>query len=486
MSRDRMVGAGGVRRITARWVVCGELVLESACHLGNGDEGGHVDLPLLRDRAQGLPLLLGTSLAGALRSHACDRLHGYCVHEGDEPDPKEAARVSRLFGGRRGDEDGGQSPLIVFDSLAGEAVVEIRDGVALDAVRGTAAEHLKYDQEVLPAGTRFPVRLELVVTDPSREAEDLDLLALALSGFQNGDIPIGARRSRGFGACRISSWRLERFDLSNREGWMAWLGSDHLAPLAGTSTSNDIVSALRMPADASPRVSPDRRDQICIKVQLRFLGGLLVRSPGQEANAADASQLHSGGHPVLPGTSLGGALRARALRIARLVRATRGDAIRWVERLFGPRMADDRSRRIEPRASRLRTSERRVLDARSLRVARIRVDRFTSGVVDAGLFDEEPTYRGRTDVTLVLRTPEPGELGLLLLVLKDLLAGDLPVGGSGSVGRGVVAGRAVLRLSDQDQPVVLDPEAVADAATVSLLNGHVRQFHDADTIPEGT
>ncbi len=486
MNRDRMVGAGGVRRIAARWVVCGELVLESACHLGNGDEGSHVDLPLLLDRAQGLPLLPGTSLAGALRSYACDRLHGYCVHEGDEGDQHESASVSRLFGGRRGDEDGGQSPLIVFDSLAEGAVVEIRDGVALDAARGTAAEHLKYDQEVLPAGTRFPVRLELVVTDPSREAEDLDLLALALSGFQDGDIPIGARRTRGFGACRISCWQIKRFDLSNREGWMAWLGSDHLAPLAGTPTSNDIVSALRTPTQASPRVSPDRRDQIRIEVQLRFEGGLLVRSPGHEATAADAGHLHSGGHPVLPGTSLGGVLRARALRIARLVRATRGDADRWVERLFGPRLADDRSRRLQPRASRLRTSERRVHDARSLRVARIRVDRFTSGVVDAGLFDEEPTYRGRTDVTLVLRSPEPGELGLLLLVLKDLLAGDLPLGGSGSVGRGVVAGSAEVHLPGREHPVALNPETTADAATVSLLNGHVRQFHDTDIIPEGT
>ncbi len=339
---------------------------------------------------------------------------------------------------------------------------------------------------MLPAGTRFPLRLELVVTDPSCEAEDLDLLALALSGLQNGDIPIGARRSRGFGACRVSCWRVKRFDLANREGWMTWLGSDHLAPLAGTSTSNDIVSALGTPSDASPRLSTDRRDHIRIEVQLRFKGGLLVRSPGHEATAADASHLHSAGHPVLPGTSLAGALRARALRIARLVRATRGDASRWVERLFGPRMADDRSRRLEPRASRLRASERRVHDARSLRVARIRVDRFTSGVVDAGLFDEEPAYRGRTDVTLVLRTPEPGELGLLLLVLKDLLAGDLPVGGSGSVGRGVMAGRAELHLPDRDHPIALDPEATADPATVALMNGHVRQFHEADTIPERT
>ena len=107
-------------------------------------------------------------------------------------------------------------------------------------------------------------------------------------------------------------------------------------------------------------------------------------------------------------------------------------------------------------------------------------------MVDGGLFDEEPAYLGRTDVTLVLRNPQPGELGLMLLVLKDLLAGDLPVGGSGSVGRAVVAGRAELHLPGREPSVVLDPKTTADAAMVALLDGHVRQFHEADTISEGT
>ena len=248
MTRDRMVGAGGIRPVHARWVVCGELVLESACHLGNGGQGDRVDLPLLRDRAEGRPLLLGTSLAGALRSYVSDRLSGYSSSEG--------GRVSELFGGQRGDEDGWQSPLIVFDSLSGEAAIEVRDGVALDAARGAAAEHLKFDREVLPARTRFPLRLELVVTEPSREAEELDLLAAALSGFQQGDVPIGAQRSRGFGACRVSSWRIKRFDLSNQDGWLAWLASDHLNTLAGTTPCHDIVSALRTPGRWGTGVGP--------------------------------------------------------------------------------------------------------------------------------------------------------------------------------------------------------------------------------------
>jgi CRISPR/Cas system CSM-associated protein Csm3 (group 7 of RAMP superfamily) len=485
MSHDRMVGVGKTRSLSARWVVCGDLVLEAACHLGNGDVGDRIDLPLVRDLVEGRPLLTGTSLAGGLRSHVYDRLIGFGVREQEEDQEPDHARASRLFGGRRGDDEGSQSPLIVFDSLADATPAEVRDGVALNSARGTAEEHLKFDFELIPAGTRFPLRLELLVSQADHEANDLALLALALTGLQNGDIPLGARRSRGLGACRASNWRVKRFDLSARAGWLAWLASDHLDPLRGLSPLADIAQALRPPEGSQGRMLDDRRDQVRIEVALQVRGGLLVRSPGLEASAADAGHLHSGGQPILPGTSLAGALRARALRIASLVRAAQGDAERWIEGLFGPRLPKDRKLRFRPCASRLRTSERRVIDGQSLRAARIRVDRFTSGVVDGGLFDEEPSYRGRVELTLVVRRPRSGELGLLLLVLKDLLTGDLPLGGSSSVGRGVVRGRAELHLPGRDNVFVLDPEARANPEGIRVLNGYVEEFHRAAVAPEG-
>jgi len=489
MNHDRMVGVGKARSLSARWVVCGELVLESACHLGNGDAGDRVDLPLLRDRVEDRPLLTGTSLAGGLRSYVCDWLLGFQEDEGRRTDQEEVrgperAKIGRLFGGRRGDDVGSQSPLIVFDSLAEPTLAEIRDGVALNPARGTAEQHLKFDQEVLPTGTRFPLRLELLVSHGNDEADLLALLTLALTGLQQREIPLGARRSRGLGACRVRGWRVKRFDLSNQSGMMVWLASDHLNPLRGLSPVADITQALQAPGGTPAPMPEDRRNQVRIDVSLQVQGGLLVRSPGLQASAADASHLHSGGKPVLPGTSFVGALRARALRIARLVRAGPEDAERWVDQVFGPRKPSHPGRSFRPAASRLRASEQEVIGGKSLRAARIRVDRFTGGVVDGGLFDEEPNYRGRVRLILHLRDPHQGELGLLLLVLKDLLTGNLPVGGSSSVGRGVVRGRAELHLPGQTNPLVIDPEEAANPVTVRVLNGYVEDFHRAEVVPE--
>jgi CRISPR/Cas system CMR subunit Cmr4 (Cas7 group RAMP superfamily) len=476
-----MAGPGGVRETVARWVVTADLVLTTACHLGSGGGGDAVDMPLLRDRAEGLPLLTGSSLAGALRDHVADRLHGYGVEDTGE--------ANRLFGGGRGDrgvglsptlDEGAQSPLIVYDALGRlpeNATAEVRDGVAINPASGTADDHFKFDAEVLPPGTTFHLRFDLLVGRPSDEAGQLALLAAALAGLGRGEIGIGARQSRGLGACRARKWRVRRFDLTSRDGWLAWLGADAHHPTKGMRPHDDITATLRDAAGGRVRVEPsaDRREAVRVEVELTTHGGLLVRSPGLTADVADATPLTSGGKPVLPGTSVAGALRARALRIARLVR-TQNDGERWVDQLFGP--GPKRERGETPFASRLRVAEQPVLDGKLLRQSRVRIDRFTGGVVDGGLFDEEPLFRGRVTLRLELRAPRPGELGLLLLVLKDLVSGDLPLGGGAAVGRGVMAGKVHVHLPGQE-PHSFDPLLPAEARTVEALNRAVEEFRTA-------
>ncbi len=78
-----------------------------------------------------------------------------------------------------------------------------------------------------------------------------------------------------------------------------------------------------LPLDTS---QSDKRKRLLISATLTLDGGLLVRSPGTDAVAADVTHLTSGGKSVLPGTSLAGVLRARALRIARVVWNGKRDA----------------------------------------------------------------------------------------------------------------------------------------------------------------
>jgi hypothetical protein len=69
------------------------------------------------------------------------------------------------------------------------------------------------------------------------------------------------------------------------------------------------------------------------------------------------------------------------------------------------------------------------------------------------LFNEQPHFprdgQDAVKITLELQNPAPAEIGLLLLVLKDLWTEDLPVGGESSIGRGRLTGKFA-RLTHQE------------------------------------
>ncbi len=314
------------------------------------------------------------------------------------------------------------------------------------------------------------------------ESELVTYLAVALSGLSSGDIALGARRSRGLGAVRTTSWRAVRYDLTSREGWMTWLLSDWEVPLAGSVTATTDV------CDTCERACPgltlakvqDRRRRVVVVAEMSSPKGLLVRSAPTGPDAPDAAHLRSGERSVLPGTAVAGVLRKQALRIARIARDGKDDAERWVDRLFGPRMVGITAAGSSgPYASRLRVSESVIEGGTRSRPSRVRIDRFTQGVVAGALFDEEPEHGGRTRLRIELREPKPGELGLVLLLVKDLLTGEIAVGGTSAVGRGRFEGTATLTLED-GRTLHLDPtkppdpvvdRAISDFAASPVLGG---------------
>lgn len=489
MNMNPLADAMPPRRMEVRWVICGILTLETAIHLG-GVGSERVDMPVLRDPQYGKPLLLGTTLTGALRSALADRLVGYLTNE--PPD------VANLFGACRGDDNGSQSPLIVFDAigeLPANQGIEIRDGVAIDPVSGIAEDHKKYDYEVLPAGTTFPLRIDLVLpapvntnsAHPLTEKALLTTLATALDSFTHGEVAFGARRSRGLGKVR-AVWFARRFDLSSAPGWLEWILSDHQQPFAIRPDQLGICNAIEAaaPADLHPiELAHDKRKRIVIDLDLHVVHDILVRSPSTEPSAPDVTHLHSSGSPILPGTSLAGVMRAHALRIARLVRGRKNDAEWWIDCLFGPRSEGQRpTNRSGTWASRVRISESRLTNSHKQTQTRVAIDRFTQGTIPTALFNEQSDVAGRATVQVELWNPKEGELGLLLLVLKDLLNGWLPVGGTASVGRGILHGQATItwHYGDGSNPrsATIQPEQQPSGEAAPDINQAISAFHEAE------
>lgn len=440
------------RHIHQRIIIEGDLTLQTPAHFGNGDGDELTDMPLLVDPYDNRsPLLTGASLAGALRSYL------------GETDPSASVR---LFGGDKGDENGEQSPLIVADSLGESSGATIRAGVRLDGKTRTAADKALFDVQLWQAGTVFPLRFELLVSQQFRKDKsgkpvpiskqeqtqfERDLkqaLATALEGLSKGRITLGARKRRGYGEVKVTAWQVKSYDLTDPCQLCAWLkqGND---PLPDNLKVDDLTKALDV-----EELLPDNRHYLHLHATFALQGSLLIRSgEGQDDTGPDMVHLHAQQpdgqkKPILSGTSLAGGLRAQATRIANTLDKA-GKAKELIYDLFGPDMNDREWMRAKKekgvRASRLTVKETVVENGRTDLVQnRVSIDRFTGGARDTALFDQQPVFA--SDKTLVtidlhLRNPEKHDIGLLLLLLKDLWTEDLPLGGESSVGRGRLQGR---------------------------------------------
>ncbi|MGB3217647.1 MAG: RAMP superfamily CRISPR-associated protein, partial [Anaerolineae bacterium] len=438
------------RNITGRIVIVGRLVLETPAHFGNGDVVGVTDMPLLRDPRDGVtPLLTGASIAGALRSHLREIERGY----GEEAQEKDLAE--QLFG-RLDKKSTLQSWLLVDDALGVSTGFELRDGVAIDTATRTAEDKKKFDIELLAAGTAFDIRLEFLETKDNRDL--LPGLATTLDGLTRGQIGLGQRKRRGYGRCRITEWRVRRYNLTKPEGLLTWLDDDGKAEKRG----DDIFALL----DVSQGPS-DKRNWFRIEATFGLPNSLLIRSSSGEPGSPDMLHLKSRRrgelHPIVPGTSLAGAVRSRAFRIAKTVLG-QDEAQKLIDSMFGhmdeegasPHTKLSAADRPKPVGSRVVTEESLVSGSRDMVESRVKIDRFTGGAFPTALFSEQPVFGGaeaEVKLTLTLRNPKETEMGLLLLVLKDLWTGDLPLGGESSVGRGRLAGRnarVVNRTADQE------------------------------------
>lgn len=440
------------RQVKERIFIRGLLHLDTPTHFGGGDEGS-TDMPLLYDAKDNhLPLLPGTSIAGALRNYLREYEKGYQWCEDpkldekswaeelfgyldDQPDPNDKTRrqKSSVLSWLMVDDALGQLPAL-SDSF------EMRDGVSIDPKTRTAEKGKKFDTELLPAGTTFPLSFELWVNDSKPNL--LTALAIALHGLEHGGVGLGKRKRRGYGCCHVSGWQVWRYKMNNIEQIIGWLNHPYDQLL---NYQPDIYRLLE--------ITPSLQHQgtnFQIKAQFALNGSLLIRSYGSDKNAPDAVHLRSWregkNKPVLPGTSLAGVLRARASKIANTL-GSADKANAFITTMFGGETKDEKENETLI-ASRLVVSETIIEPEKAITDLvqnRISIDRFTGGARDTALFDEQPVWgRPETEVTVDLRliNPQPHEIGLLLLLLKDLWTGDLALGGESSVGRGRLKGKS--------------------------------------------
>ena len=458
MAKNGFRASRGIKR---RFIVEAMLELTSPTHLGGSDPYDMLDMPVTRDAATGKPILYGTTLAGLLRGVLSDRLSG---HE------KEASVFTFFGGGKNNEDDGEQSAFIVDDAIAEERdgavkdakdliLTDIRDGVAIDHKTGVAQKGAKFDMELIRAGTRFPLHFELVL-DGSKDVELISCLVTCMDALEKGEVLLGARNRKGFGRCVIARsdsdncrWEVRDFNVTTKEGLLQWVAFGHKAglpkgcpenkPAYFESTEKFLQSALHKVSHACA-VYQNPPSVFMVTIHLKVGASILIKSGGHSPDEADATHLTAFDvkgkpTPIISGTTLGGLLRARALKIANTFDSTENKAIagNMVNALFGNR---DTGAGVKPKAGRLYVEERPIHGPSPLRHTRVMIDRWTGGALEHHLFDADAQFGGKTKIVFRIVSPDEPEIGLMLCVVKDLFTGDLPIGSESSIGRGRLLG----------------------------------------------
>ncbi len=408
----------------------------SPLRIASGRDDGITDILILKNK-KGQPFIPGTSIAGVLRSEILT-IYG-----------KQTA--DKIFGSIN--DNGNQSMINISDITLNQANIIHRDGVAIETYAGVSKQGAKYDYEAIDRGAQGTLTIELTVRKndlqtcptptakhPNLQADNqqyLDILATIADLITHG-INIGSLTAKGYGKIQSDTpAQLYLFDFAQNqkqapEQWLKYIQDNKLPQ--PTYTGNPQATQTQAP------------NTFEIEAHFAIKSSLIIRDaePRKENDQTITVQLKSGKDYVIPGTSLKGVLRNRATQILTAIcQGNEQQATTFINNLMGYVAENQKT----ARKSRLSVDEAYIKPNQITlnKQTRNRIDRFTGGTITGALFSEEALWQTQQDIApvkikLKITDATPAEAGLLLLVLKDLWLGQLPIGGGKSIGRGVLKG----------------------------------------------
>lgn len=500
-----------------RYELTVHLVTDAPLHSGGIDEvvdrrRGPEDRTTVARRfardGHGHPVLTGRSVKGALRA-ACQR---FLEEHGDAVGLAER-ELQQLWGddGTRG--AGSAAPLrasaitvhtveLPTEGYEGneehKIMLPTRMGNAIDRYWGSAGDTALFKHEYLPRGKE----LALTITAEAGLPDDVEvpqgdvappgpeqvekLFALIIGLIKDGRVAFGGRQNAGWGRVALSdsekAWTLTKAEPGSRAGLEEWLSG-----AGGRSV------------DVAP-VDCGGSGRMRIEITWDSPTGILVAEPQDDGSQEEADAGAADGSPegadseetkparplragpeetdpiVLPGSSVRGALRTRATRIARTILLAKKDpstGADWSSAGVHEQLAQDPSLVRDLFGSTTHRGALTVLDTLtakdgpSRKVTHNAGDRWTGGVADGLLYSEEvydSTWNSivvELDLDRLLTNAraglgEPGgqedsrgedrsraAFCLLGLVLAELAAGTLPLGSRGTRGMGQVEVKAI-------------------------------------------
>ncbi len=419
-----------------------EAVNISPLSITNGDNS------LKYDCLNGMNYIPGSSIAGSFRNYY-ERMKGLneiYANEGKIQD-------NPLFGG----QESGMSLITFYDAFieGDKSKNDSRPGLMINRDTGTVdvteidgkkpikKSGKKFDRYFLSEGHKFLFRFELNNYKWSDDFENMEKeFEELLSVFAAGDITFGSNKMIGYGRFSVKKINKSVTDFTSRE--------DVINYLLRNTRYDDITRKITDNAYRTTNVRFEIDGEISTPLLIR---DEVIRSKDEP----DGINIMDGtGNYIIPGSSLKGVIRARAEKIFNTIEGIDKSIIK---NIFGKE--PDRKSGISGQISKFKCYDCPVKNPKKGIYNKIKIDYFTGGVIQGALTDDE-VVMGNIHIVCTydnLESKNNGyekEVGLLLMVLRDICKGDLNIGSGYAIGRGYISARTLKIKIGQDSEFTYD------------------------------
>jgi len=397
-------------------VINGIMTNQSPLIIGKG-KGDLIDIEILKEE-NSIPYIPATSFIGAVKHH----LEKY--YEIDNNNEKNK-KIWEYFWGSQDIQSHFIIKNLRLKNKVQENTIAIRDGIRIDNKTGIAEDKAKYNYETVQIKCEFVLNGEIKVTEGINLDYLLIIIKTIIKVLKECNIHFGAMTSKGFGRLKLEEIEVILFEFpKDGEKYFEWLDSGFSSKIYNISTISELKKK--------------RLKEFVIKVNLEIKSSLIIGSYKTDPTEPDKVNIRFNKNPVITGTAIKGAIRSRAEKIINTFGKNGKEILR---KTFG--WIDEKGIIKKKYKSKVIIEEILANKVIEKVQTRIKIDRFTGGVMDGALLEMKPIWHGTEDlqVKITLEDFEEWEAGLLLLIIKDLWTSDLPIGGEKAIGRGVLMGK---------------------------------------------
>ncbi len=401
-----------------------------------------IDSPVLKDW-NGLPMILGSSIAGVLRhsfdKKFADRIFGF---EKEKEDKGFGSRII-VSNAHMCDENGfihQELGLPQNDFLNKYHNLPVREHTAIDE-KGVAKNNSKFDEEVVFAGTRFKFELEFL---SDKDEESKKAWNKILDKLSDPLFRLGAGSTKGFGKFKV----VECFESSYEMG----VDYDEKPSDLNKKIGENIINKFQ-----------DQNKSIKYVINLEHEENFFIFGAGFGDDEVDdiavteeivewnkeGKAKFSKQKVLFPASSLKGALSHRiAFHYNRLnkifadkvkdIKEHIGSNNKAVSTIFGAKKGD----KNESKGLALFSDMYEKYDESKIKIFdHVKIDRFTGGAVEGALFNEkviaDDKITWQIEIVLSKNIEDKQIIEAFEATLDDLARGWLPLGGKVNRGHGV-------------------------------------------------